>query len=118
MSSDQKSEPVIPPITEPMGAHWRQPARDAILVDDVHAVMTELTFRQLAEYSCSMPSGVYPGKMWRRHDGAHDPRCTSPTWLLCWFSEGDSTDRCRINYRPILLLQERPLGFLEEGAEI
>lgn len=36
----------------------------------------------LPEYSCTMPTGVIPGKMWRRHDGSFDPKCKDPVWLI------------------------------------
>lgn len=96
---------VIPPITSPLGAHWDQPARSVILVDDTHAVMTKAAFRQLPEYSGTIPSGVYEGKMWRRHDGVFDPRCkpSERRWLLCWFGPSDKPDCCSINAREILL---------------
>lgn len=95
----------IPPITDPLGQHWRQPPTSAILLDDTHAVMTEATFQQLAEYSYSFPSGVYPGKMWRRYDGLFDQRCaiTDLQWLLMWFGECDDPTKCTNNSRKILI---------------
>ena len=97
----------IPPITDPMGRHWEQPPAHSILLDDTHAVMTEQTFCQLAEYSGSTPSGVYPGKMWRRHDGLFDRRCKPEDrrWLLCWFGEvPDNPKVCSNNFRVILVV--------------
>lgn len=99
---------VIPPMTDPNGHYWDQPARSEILVDDTHAVMTTATFRKLAEYSATNPSGVYPGKMWRRHNGAHDldflRRGGKPEWLLCWYGySSKGPDFCSTNYRTILL---------------
>jgi hypothetical protein len=96
----------IPRITDPMGRSWCQPSPDAIAIDDTHALMTRATFEALAEYSATKPSGVYPGKMWRRHDGAFDPRCGPQdcVWLLCWYgysSKGEGY--CSNNYRIILL---------------
>lgn len=77
----------IPPITDPLGKYWDQPDTSKILVDDTHAVMSQATFEQLAEYSTTNPSGVYHGKMWRRHDGAYDrrPNAPPPVWLLMWY---------------------------------
>ncbi len=86
---------VIPPITEPMGKHWRQPAVEEILLDDTHAVMTEKTLEQLGEYSTSKPSGVYPGKMWRARQRGK--------WWLCWYGFGETADFCSNNYREILI---------------
>lgn len=56
---------VVPQITEPMGRNWRQPDRSRIVMDETHAFMTRRAFEELAEYSHSMPTGVYDGKMWR-----------------------------------------------------
>ena len=58
-------------MTDPMGRHWRQPPRERILIDDTHALMDLATFEQLSEYSCTIPTGVYPGKMWAGAMMAH-----------------------------------------------
>lgn len=39
-----------------------------ILVEGDLALMTERTFRDLKDYSLSVPTGVYPNKVWRRSD--------------------------------------------------
>lgn len=95
---------MIPPITDPLGSHWQQPSRDQILLDDTHALMTEHIFTQLLEYSGSYPSGVYEGKMWRRHDGLHDRQCPPDRrrWMLCWYANLDEK-RCKIEFREVLL---------------
>lgn len=96
----------IPPITDPLGAHWQQPSPADILIDDTHAVMTEAVFKRLLEYSTTRPGGVYPGKMWRRHDGVYDrrPNAPAPVWLLCWFGIVPGNDKvCSNNYRKILI---------------
>lgn len=97
----------IPPITDPLGLHWQQPALDRILLDETHAVMTARTFESLREYSSSIPTGYYPGKMWRRHDGVFDRTCkpSARRWLLCWFGiVPDKPDVCSINAREIILV--------------
>lgn len=95
---------IIPPMTDPLGRHWNQPPLEQVLVDDTHALMTPATFAQLSEYSSTLPSGVYEGKMWRRHDGAHDPRRTRPPiWLLCWYGSHPDPGNCSINSRVVLL---------------
>lgn len=96
----------IPPITDPLGRHWGQPDRTEILIDGTHAVMTTRTFELLAEYSATNPSGVYEGKMWRRHDGLFDPRCLPKDrrWLLCWFGFSKiGPGFVSNNYREILI---------------
>ena len=91
----------IPPITDPMGRFWDQPDRGEILVDDRHAVMTRATFDALADYSSSVPTGVYAGKMWRRRRWIGKDE-----WLLCWFAPSPSEipGRFSINHRSILLV--------------
>lgn len=99
------SKNVIPPITDPLGRHWTQPKLKDVLIDDTHAVMSQASFNMLAEYSCSMPSGAYVGKMFSRHDGAYDPRCKPEDrrWLLVWFGDHADKTKVSINYREILI---------------
>lgn len=87
---------VIPDMTDPLGACWRQPDREAILVDEQHAVMTPATLAQLHEYSSTLPSGTYAGKMWRRSVG-------DGGWWLCWYGELVSPDEISIHRRQVLL---------------
>src|ERR1043165_9759166 len=87
----------IPPITHPLGEHWRQPDRSRILIDETHAVMDQATFDDLSEYSTSFPSGVYEGKMWKQNLTVYrtlrspdvDP-CAFPDWRLVWYGYADS----------------------------
>lgn len=95
-----------PCLDSPYGPNaWRQPARESILIDDVHAVMTRDTFEQLAEYSSTIPSGAYPGKLWRRANGKHDPRHQGePVWMLCWYGPHADPSKVSINYRTVILV--------------
>lgn len=99
---------VIPPMTHPLGSHWKQPRTSEILLDDTHALMSRRTFDDLSEYSASNPSGVYEGKMWKREDGAFDreflARGGKPEWLLCWYGESEKPDHVSNNSRKIILL--------------
>lgn len=79
------SENFIPEITDPKGRFWRQPPKDRILVDNDFAVMTTETFKSLPEYSCSCPSGVYPGRMWKAQFNG--------TWYLRWYGPDDGDPR-------------------------
>lgn len=108
---------VIPPITEPLGRHWDQPDTSLIQIDDEFARMNAHVFRELPEYSTSQPSGVYPGKMWKRHDGAFDhefiARGGKPDWLLCWYGECSEHPAgcqkcCSNNSRKILVNGVKP----------
>lgn len=98
-------ENAIPPMTDPLGSYWDQPSRESITIDNRHAQMTEATFNKLSEYSATHPTGVYPGKMWRRHDGAFIPaakRSSPLRWLLCWYGP-DVDGKCEICFREVVL---------------
>lgn len=57
-------------------------------------------WRKESEYSATMPTGVIPGKKWRRHDGSFDPTVDDPAWLLCEYSEpfkdAAGVERCKV----------------------
>lgn len=97
----------IPPMVDPLGRYWKQPSPERILVDDTHALMDRATFTQLQDYSSSMPSGVYIGKMWSRHDGIYDLKFLAsggkPEWLLVWYGASADPGMCSINSRQILI---------------
>ena len=99
---------MIPAMTDTMGKYWNQPKRELIEIDATHALMPKWVFEELREYSSTIPTGVYPGKMWRRHDGIFDPRTRQRNdapgrWLLCWYGDEDH-GRCEIHFREILLV--------------
>jgi len=109
MAERMRNDPnIIPPITDPLGSSWDQPSTDFIVIDDTHALMSKHTFEELAEYSCTNPSGVYHGKMWRRHDGSHDQaflaRGGIPEWYLCWYGFDPDPKFVSNNYRKIILV--------------
>lgn len=87
----------IPPITDPLGKHWRQPPTDRILIDDTHAVMSMNTFKALAEYSTTIPNGVYPGKMWKANPCAD-------VWNLRWFGMDEQWPKSCTNNQRIILI--------------
>ncbi len=98
---------LIPAITDEMGKYWDQPNSENFLIDDTHVIMDMCDFMGLREYSASNPSGVYPGKMWKRHDGLYDSKCKveDRRWLLCWFGiVKDRPDLCSNNYREIIIV--------------
>lgn len=98
----------IPPITDEMGQFWRQPDRSKIVLDDTHAMMERATFDGLSEYSCTWPSGVYEGKMWKRCDGKFDQRFLgnggTPIWLLMWFGQSPEPGMVSVHKREIIVL--------------
>jgi hypothetical protein len=44
--------------------------------------LSKAEFSALDEYSATHPTGVVIGKRWRRHDGAYDPSCKNPVWII------------------------------------
>lgn len=74
---------VIPPMTNPLGKHWDQPALSEIVVTSKSATMGQEAFDRLLDYSGSMPTGAYEGKMWRARQYRVDD--VLPHWALCWY---------------------------------
>jgi hypothetical protein len=80
----------IPAMTDPLGKHWRQPLhlRDRVALYETHATIAEHDWLVLHNYESSYPSGVYPGKVWRRGP-----------WL-CWYGpltkDAQGRECCRI----------------------
>jgi hypothetical protein len=61
-------------------------------------------FGYLPEYSATYPTGVEPGKKWKRHDGAYDPSCDKPIWLIgAYEAIPDDPDRCKITMSRVLV---------------
>lgn len=89
-------EQIIPPITDPLGIHWQQPHRRFIELDDTHAFMSEQTFKGLKEYSTTIPTGRYEGKMWKGFANGE--------WYLVWFDTDEDPDSLRIEKRKILMV--------------
>jgi len=58
----------IPRMDDPLGKHWRQPAnlRDRVGIYWNHVTISERDWFALSNYETANPSGVYPGKVWRR----------------------------------------------------
>ena len=86
-------------MTHELSRYWDQPARESVLVDATHAVMTRAVYLAIPEYLHSEPSGVYTGKMWRLAPAGR--------LLLAWY-EVDG-DRVWVRVRRVL--------FVETGAE-
>lgn len=87
----------IPPVTHPLGKHWEQPDLSAITLTETRALMVDGTFKKLADYSCSIPTGVYAGKMWKA--------CVDGQWYLRWYTDHPTiANRCVINFKPIYVL--------------
>jgi hypothetical protein len=79
------------------------------IVDDLPEMrLSAAEFNQLPDYSASLPTGAYPGKTWRRLDGAFDQafkaRGGKPRWLIGRYDEipGDASKVAIKWFRPII----------------
>ncbi len=89
----------IPPMTNKLGRHWDQPSRDLIVVDEKYALMSTQTWDCLHRYDCSVPSGVYAGKMWSSQHGS----LRQLHWYgLSYGVAGRQGDYCDIHTREVL----------------
>lgn len=86
----------IPAMPAEWAPYWRGPDRSEIVFQGPDAVMTHKAFDMLLDYTGTMPTGVYDGKMWKtRLEGS---------WYLRWYSTPrNNPNKCIINTRPIKL---------------
>lgn len=102
---------VVPAIEHPLGRHWDQPDPKRIVFDrHGRALMSRRDFEALHNYSTTLPSGVYEGKMWRRQamtKGEYWNRvpATPERWFVCWYdaTPGDPAT-CTVHSREIDLV--------------
>jgi hypothetical protein len=89
----------IPELKSPYSTPPKQPADIRLApMDDTHVVLTRRQIAGLLEYSTTLPSGVYPGKVWKAIDA-------SGTILLRWYGvcpEAPDT-HCTNNQRIVLI---------------
>jgi hypothetical protein len=88
----------IPPMTDPLSVYWEQPDRESILVDESIAVMSKETFAMLKNYSSSIPTGTYVGKMWKA-------KSRDGKWYLRWYDKDEDPQYLSIPTREIILCQ-------------
>lgn len=103
---------VVPEIPKENGTSWvrEQPNTTALVFQIPDGTqqpnlvyMSENDRNRLKDYSHSMPTGVYPGKMWKCRwtnlDGSWD-------WHLMWYGiVPDKPNVCSINHCPIMLYE-------------
>ena len=96
----------LPQMTHPLSRHWNQPPADQMAVYDDIAIMDQSALGLLPEYSTSIPTGVYEGKMWKSRQGHGTPGGPAGPWYLCWYGPSEDPDKCSINSRPIRLIRD------------
>lgn len=99
----------LPQMTHPLSRYWDQPRADELAVYDDIAIMDNSALQRLSEYSTSIPTGVYEGKMWKSRQGHGTPGGPTGPWYLCWYDSSDNLDSCSINRRPIRLIRDEDI---------
>lgn len=89
---------MIPAMTDPLGRYWDQPGdiRDAPM-DEETVLLTPRQFKELHDYSATIPSGVYEGKCWRAGRLGR--------WYLRWYAASDDPALCSIHHRLIEIVR-------------
>lgn len=95
---------MIPQITDPLGRYWDQPPLIDVAVYNDIAIMDRKTFNRLADYSHSVPTGTYEGKMWKCKE--RGTKVKESGWLLRWYSQSCDPKLITMNTRPIRILKE------------
>ncbi len=89
----------IPDCINPLSSYWDQPKNTDIEIDSIYAMMSQESFDELKNYSTSVPTGVYAGKMWKSQDRI------SKVWYLRWWTEYPSDpSQCIWDQRVIIII--------------
>lgn len=95
---------IIPRMINPLGRYWDQPSSDDMLFDDKHVIMSTEECSKLLEYSTSIPSGKYAGKMWKSFHRWKQERKMMTCWCLRWYEDADEPGLLNIMKREILIV--------------
>ena len=79
-------------------------------------ILDEAAFEALLDYSCSIPTGVIPGKQWKRRVPYHTGPNITNTWYLGEYGEADDEDIVPITWRRIMRRVPRSPGHVETLA--
>jgi hypothetical protein len=93
----------IPVMDDPLGKHWDQP-RDirSAPMDEAHVILRPDQAVGLCNYDRTLPSGVYPGKCWRRRETKPDRD------MLVWYGAETPDGKCPILMRDMLIIIPNP----------
>lgn len=75
-----------------------------IALDDKTVIMPQSVFRDLLEYSSSLPSGVYSNKVWKRFQQPYERTEKFPAeWYMGQYGP-PVNERCPILWREIIVI--------------
>lgn len=95
----------IPDMVHPLSkGRLQQPNREDLTIDDESVIMNTKSFKMLAEYSTSVPSGVYEGKMWKAHKYKEIDGEKVWDWYLLWFGLSEKEGMCSNQMRKIIII--------------
>lgn len=92
----------IPDMTSPLGKGWNQPNPRDIEIDNDNALMSTETFHKLLDYSHSIPSAAYEGKMWRGE--YYENNKPTGKFYLRWYGLSDKPGMITGNTRDIIIV--------------
>ena len=97
----------IPPVEDGHEAHARdhQPSRAYVIVDGPYAMVDEYWFKRLPEYSASIPTGVWFGKMWKARWGDPDGMGKYGGWYLRWYGPHKNPKLAAIEQRHLVVVR-------------
>lgn len=103
---------LIPIMTHPLSKHWEQPdSRNFIFdIENKTVAMNKDDFDKLHNYSCSIPSGVYEGKMWKANANEFPPNGDfekwdkTPKWYLRWYDRDEDPNKCSIKTYSLIII--------------
>jgi hypothetical protein len=78
------------------------PAYVVAPMDATHIILTRRQFNRLPDYSCSLPTGVVPGKTWRRRVQYDNPESR---WVIGRY-DATSPTHCRVVWRELLFVED------------
>lgn len=98
MGAHVKTPTRVPLIVDPMARYWKQPPAGMILLDGVHALMSQEAFEFLQDCTGNAPRPSYVGQMWRSQ--------FKGKWWLMWY-EPDllAPETLATNFREILTVE-------------
>lgn len=102
---------VIPTMPHNYIGLWQQPRYEELYFpDDESVIVSRNVFNKLMEYSTTMPTGVYPGKMWRAEiNGVH---------YLRWYGlHATEPERLCTNNQRLLLIDDIGVVALLSGED-
>lgn len=96
-------------------AKWKaSPAWEHVTIDADRALMGLGTFRELDDYSCTLPSGVYIAKRWKRCEPWND---SGAWWMGEYAEDPNDANQALIIWREIWLTDTDPDGTLMRATE-